>query len=67
MCCRRRHEERIRLHACPEAAAVFDPKTKASGKPDKTHPSAKVAEASAKLVADEIRTQVSELAKLLKP
>lgn len=51
----------------PEAAVGFDPKTKDPTKPDKTHLSAKGAEETAKLVADEIRKQVPELAKLLKP
>lgn len=51
----------------PEAAAAFDPKAKDPSKPDKTHLSAKGAEETAKLVADEIRKQLPELAKLLKP
>jgi pectinesterase len=51
----------------PEAVAAFDPKPKDPAKPDKTHLSAKGAEATAKLVADEIRKQVPEVAKLLKP
>ena len=51
----------------PEAAVAFDPKAKDPAKPDKTHLSAKGAEATAKLVADEIRKQAPELAKLLKP
>lgn len=51
----------------PEAAVVFDPKAKDPAKPDKTHLSAKGAEATAKLVAEEIRKRAPELAKLLKP
>lgn len=51
----------------PEASAVFDPKAKDPTKPDKTHLSAKGAEETAKLVADEIRKQVPELAKQLNP
>jgi pectinesterase len=51
----------------PEAAKPFDPKTKGPTKPDRTHLSAKGAEETAKLVANEIRKQVPELAKLLKP
>jgi lysophospholipase L1-like esterase len=51
----------------PKAAAAFDAKTKAPTAPDKTHLSAKGAEETAKLVADEIRKNAPELAKLLKP
>ncbi len=51
----------------PEAAAAFDPKTNDPSKPDKTHLSEKGATETAKLVADEIRQKVPELAKLLKP
>jgi len=50
----------------PEAAVAFDAKTKDPSKPDKTHLSEKGAEETAKLVADEIRKNVPELAKLLK-
>ena len=51
----------------PAAAVAFDAKTKDPSKPDKTHLSAKGADETAKLVADEIRKIVPELAKLLKP
>ena len=51
----------------PKAATAFDAKTKDPSKPDKTHLSAKGAEETAKLVADETRKNVPELAKLLKP
>jgi pectinesterase len=51
----------------PEAAVAFDAETNDPSKPDKTHLSAKGAEETAKLVADEIRKKVPELAKLLKP
>jgi lysophospholipase L1-like esterase len=50
----------------PKAAVAFDAKTKDPSKPDKTHLSAKGAEETAKLVADEIRKNAPELAKLLK-
>lgn len=50
----------------PAAAAVFDPKPKDPAKPDKTHLSAQGAEATAKLVADEIRLRLPALAALLK-
>ena len=50
----------------PTAAVAFDPKTKDAAKSDKTHLSAHGAEATAKLVADEIRKHAPELAKLLK-
>ena len=49
------------------AAVAFDAKTKDASKPDKTHLSAKGAEETAKLVADEIRKKVPELAGFLKP
>lgn len=51
----------------PEAAAAFDPQTKDPSKPDRTHLSNKGAAETAKLVADEIRKKVPELAKLLAP
>jgi lysophospholipase L1-like esterase len=51
----------------PKAALAFDAKTKDPSKPDKTHLSPKGAEETAKLVADEIRKNAPELAKLLKP
>jgi lysophospholipase L1-like esterase len=51
----------------PEAAVTFNPNGKDPTKPDRTHLSAKGAEETAKLVADEIRKQTPELAKLLKP
>lgn len=51
----------------PEAAVAFDAKTRDPSKPDKTHLSDEGAEETAKLVADEIRKNVPELAKLLKP
>lgn len=51
----------------PVAAVAFDAKTKDPTKPDKTHLSAKGAAETAKLVADEIRKNVPELAKALKP
>jgi lysophospholipase L1-like esterase len=50
----------------PKAAAEFDPKGKDPAKPDKTHLSPKGAEETSKLVADEIRKNVPDLAKLLK-
>lgn len=50
----------------PEAAVTFDPKPKDPAKPDKTHLSTKGAEETAKLVAEEIRKRVPELARLLK-
>lgn len=50
----------------PEAAAIYDPKTKDPAHPDKTHLSAKGANETAKLVADELRKNAPELAKLLK-
>ncbi len=51
----------------PEAAAEFDAKSKDPAKPDKTHLSAKGAQETAKLVADEIRKNSPELAGLLLP
>jgi lysophospholipase L1-like esterase len=51
----------------PQAALAFDAKTKDPSKPDKTHLSAEGAEETAKLVANEIRKNAPELAKLLKP
>lgn len=50
----------------PEAAIAFDAASKDPSKPDKTHLSEKGAEETAKLVADEVRKQVPELAALLK-
>lgn len=51
----------------PEAAIVFDATTKDPAHPDKTHLSEKGAEATAQLVAEEIRKNVPELAKQLIP
>lgn len=51
----------------PKAAIAYDAKTKDPSKPDKTHLSVKGAEETAKFVAEEIRKNVSGLAKLLKP
>jgi lysophospholipase L1-like esterase len=51
----------------PQAAVAFDAKTKDPSKPDKTHLSAQGADETAKLVAEEIRKNVPELARLLKP
>lgn len=51
----------------PQAAAAYDAKTKDPTHPDKTHLSTKGAEETAKLVADEIRKNIPELARLLKP
>lgn len=51
----------------PEAAIAFDAQTKDSAPPDKTHLSEKGAEETAHLVAEEIRKNVPELARLLKP
>ncbi len=51
----------------PEAAAAFDAKTNDPAKPDKTHLSEKGAAETAKLIADEIRQKIPDLAKLLKP
>lgn len=51
----------------PKAALAFDAKTKDPSQPDKTHLSQKGAAETAKLVADEIRKNAPELAKLLKP
>jgi len=51
----------------PKAALAFDATTKDPSKPDKTHLSPKGAEETAKLVAEEIRRNAPELAKLLKP
>jgi pectinesterase len=50
----------------PEAAVAFDAITKHPSHPDKTHLSQKGAQETAKLVADEVRKNVPELAKLLK-
>ena len=51
----------------PEASVAFDAKTKEPSKPDKTHLSEKGAAETARLVADEIRKNVPELASLLHP
>jgi lysophospholipase L1-like esterase len=51
----------------PKAAIAFDAKSSDPSKPDKTHLSSKGAAETAKLVVDEIRKNVPELAKLLKP
>lgn len=51
----------------PQGAAAFDAKTKDPAKPDKTHLSSRGAAEIAKLVADEVRKQVPELGKLVKP
>lgn len=51
----------------PEAAVAFDAKSSDPAKPDKTHLSPKGAEETAKLVADEVRKNIPELARLLKP
>ena len=51
----------------PEAALAFDEKSKDPAKPDKTHLSAKGAADTAKLVAEEIRKNVPELAGILRP
>lgn len=51
----------------PEAAAVFDPKTKDPSKPDRTHLSPEGAKQTAALVADEVRLKVKGLEKLLLP
>jgi len=51
----------------PKAAEAFDAKSADPAKPDKTHLSGQGAAETAKLVADEIRKNVPELAKLLKP
>jgi lysophospholipase L1-like esterase len=51
----------------PKAAVAFDARTKDPSKPDTTHLSTKGAAETAKLIADEIRKEVPELAKLLKP
>lgn len=50
----------------PEAAVAFDAKSRNPEVPDKTHLSEKGAEETAKLVADEVRKNVPELAGLLK-
>ncbi|MCX6896674.1 MAG: rhamnogalacturonan acetylesterase [Verrucomicrobia bacterium] len=54
-------------HLGPEraAAAAFDRKTKSSQQPDKTHLSAHGAAETAKLIVDEIRNGVPELARCL--
>ena len=49
----------------PEAALIFDAESQDPAKPDKTHLSAKGAEETAKLVAEEIRKNVPELAGIL--
>jgi len=49
----------------PDSAAAFDPPAKDPNRPDKTHLSAKGAEETAKLVADEIRQKAPELAAFL--
>lgn len=51
----------------PKAAVVFDAKSKDPAKPDRTHLSAEGAQASAKLVAEEIRKNIPDLAELLRP
>jgi lysophospholipase L1-like esterase len=51
----------------PKNALAYDAKTKDPSKPDKTHLSAKGAEETAKLVADEIRKNAPALANLMKP
>jgi lysophospholipase L1-like esterase len=51
----------------PAAAAAFDARSKDPSKPDRTHLSARGAAASAALVAEEIRSQVKDLAPLLHP
>ena len=51
----------------PKAAVAFDAKTKDPSRPDKTHLSPEGATETAKLVADEVRKNVPELAKLLRP
>lgn len=50
----------------PDAAVAFNAKSKDPEFPDRTHLSEKGAEETAKLVADEIRKNVPELAKLLR-
>lgn len=54
-------------HIGPKAAVAYDAKAKDPARPDKTHLSAAGAEAAAALIAAEIRKQVPELGKLLKP
>lgn len=51
----------------PKAAVVFDAKSKDPAKPDRTHLSMEGAQASAKLVAEEIRKSIPDLAELLRP
>lgn len=51
----------------PQAAAVFDPKTKDPSRHDKTHLSPEGAKKTADLVADEIRLHVKGLEKMLLP
>lgn len=51
----------------PKAALAFNAKSKDPSNPDKTHLSAKGAAETAKLIVDEVRKKVPELAKLLKP
>ena len=51
----------------PEAAVAFDAKSKDPTKPDKTHLSEEGAAKTADLVAQEIRKNAPELAKLLRP
>ena len=51
----------------PEAARAFNAKSKDPSRPDTTHLSALGAAKTATLVADEIRKNIMELAKLLKP
>lgn len=50
----------------PEVAVVFDAKSKDSSRPDKTHLSPEGASKTADIVADEVRKNAAELAKLLK-
>lgn len=51
----------------PQAAVVFDAKSKDPSKPDKTHLSAKGAAETAKIVADEIHKNAPELDRFLRP
>ena len=50
----------------PKAAVAFDARSKDPSVPDKTHLSSKGAAETAKLVADEIRKNIPELAAVLK-
>jgi lysophospholipase L1-like esterase len=51
----------------PKAAVAFDAKSKDPAKPDRTHLSAEGASESAKLVVEEIRENIPDLAELLRP